>query len=103
MKTKSEILKLLGGIPEDVYNTICSSFFQEANEKVAQMSTAIEKSDCISIAQLAHAIKGSAGNLYLENISEAAKSIETAAKTNNLTQIQQLFQILKSALNEFQT
>ena len=97
MKTKQEILKLLGGIPEDVYDSICSSFFSEAKTKVEGMAEAIAASDFLVIAQQAHAIKGSASNLHQDAIAEAAKSIEAAAKGQDMAKVQQCFLILKSA------
>lgn len=97
MKSKAEILKLLGGIPEEIYDSICSSFFAEAKDKVEKMQAVITASDFTAIAQLAHAVKGSASNLHLEQISDAAKSVEAAAKGQDMAKVQQCYLILKSA------
>ena len=97
MKSKSEILKLLGGIPEEVYDSICSSFYTEARKNVEKLQAAIAASDYPAVVKLAHAVKGSASNLYLEDIFEAARSLEAAAKGQDAAKIQQFFLILKSS------
>jgi HPt (histidine-containing phosphotransfer) domain-containing protein len=98
VKSKAEILSLMGGIPEDVYDSICSSFYEESKERAQKMLEALHSADLKSIALLAHGIKGSAGNLHLDTIFSVAKDIEQAARAGDVSKVQQLFPTLKSLL-----
>ena len=83
MKSKQEILKIMGDIPEDVYDDIVVSFYEEARERLKAIKSSIGSNNFEGVAQGAHAIKGSGGNLYLTEIQAAAKSLEDAARAKN--------------------
>ena len=83
MESKEEILKIMGGIPEEAYDAIVLVFYQEARQRLAGIKLAIESNNLEGVSQGAHAIKGSAGNLRLMQIQDMAKSLEDAAKAKN--------------------
>ena len=87
MESKEEILKAMGGIPEEVYDAIVVSFYEEARARVATIAKAIESNDFDTIARAAHGIKGSAANLRLISIQDTAKALEYAAKSSNQADI----------------
>lgn len=98
MKTKAEILSLMGGIPENIYDSICESFYLESKERAEKMLEALNSSDLNSVALLAHGIKGSAGNLHIEDVFLVAQEIERSAKAGVVTKVKQLYPTLRSLL-----
>jgi len=95
---KQEILKEMGGIPEEVYDDIVKSFYDEARGILQIVSKSISNSDYPTVAKLTHGIKGSAANLYLTQIQEAAKCMEVAAKAANAEDVRKYLQDLVSLI-----
>ncbi len=62
---------------------LLESFLEEANVSVTQIQNAIDGNDLTNLASYAHAIKGSAGNLRLNELYEMSKDMELAAKEND--------------------
>ena len=62
---------------------LLESFLEEASISVIKLDTAITANDLVNIAADAHAIKGSAGNLRLNELYEMSKDMELAAKAND--------------------
>ena len=87
MESKEEILKSMGGIPEEVYDAIVVSFYEEAKGRVETISNAMKSNDFDTIAKAAHGIKGSAANLRLTQIQDNAKALEHAAKSSNAVDV----------------
>ena len=93
---KKEILKDLRGIPEDVYDMIVLTFYEETRGHLKELALAVEASNWTAIRSLAHGIKGSAANLRLFQIQHAAQSLQDASKLNDHEQVVKLFELLKS-------
>jgi len=67
---------------EDV-EMLIEVFIDSAEESLETLSEAIENNDYDNIFKSAHAIKGSAANLTLFEISELAKTLESEARESN--------------------
>ncbi len=64
---------------EDVY-VLVELFIENAQVSLANIEDAIENTNMQAIQNEAHAIKGSAANLMLDDIQELARELEIAAK-----------------------
>lgn len=79
---KQEILKQLGGIPESMYDELVGELFHQMDDLIAKLEEALGKEDYQRIGEISHAIKGSSGNLRVNEVYELARGIEMAAKQN---------------------
>ena len=85
--------------PEDV-EMLLSMFTENAKESLRQISTAIMEHDLTAIQSAAHAIKGSAANLMLDEISAMAREIEEAAKSGRQLDYLGLYETLDNMIEE---
>jgi PAS domain S-box-containing protein len=67
---------------EDV-QMLLSVFLESSTEELANMQVALQNGDLDTLYKSAHAIKGSAANLLLNDIAQIAKEIELNAKESN--------------------
>lgn len=79
---KEQILKELGGIPEDTYNELIKELIPTLKDQIAQIKALKEKNDMAELGEVAHSVKGSAGNFRLRKVYELALSVEKNAKAN---------------------
>ena len=93
---KKEILTQLGGISEAVYNKIVLAFCEETHDRLKNIADAIDTANWLAVEKLAHGIKGSAANLRLIQIQEAAQCLQEAAKSNDHIKVSKSFELLKS-------
>ena len=98
MKTKQEILKAMGDIPEEIYDTIVASFYQETTSRLLMVEQSLNNNDMKEIALAAHAIKGAAANLHLTPIYESAKALEMAAKIHHSEEVSRHLAQLKTLI-----
>lgn len=77
-------------------------FFQSANESLEKLYVAIEQNDLENIAFFAHAIKGSAANLTLEDISKKALFIEKSAKAKESIEYKEYVDELQGMIQKLQ-
>jgi HPt (histidine-containing phosphotransfer) domain-containing protein len=70
-------------IDEDVLNELLHDFLSQAEDAIAKLSGACGAGNFDEIKDLAHFIKGAAGNLRITPMHEAAKEIEAYAKEKN--------------------
>jgi len=64
---------------------ILESFLEHAHGHVAEISKAIVRDDADTVMREAHAIKGGAGSLAAEQLSEAALALERMGESGNLS------------------
>ena len=95
---KKDILKQLGDMPEEIYDEIVRGFYDETRGHLEKISKAIAAADWTTIDREAHGIKGSSANLRLSQISEAAKSMQDAAKTLDLSETIKLYELLNTLI-----
>jgi len=62
---------------------LITSFLEESTPLLSQLKDAIEKRDYKTIESASHSLKGSAGNLRFNELSEMAKEMEHAGADAN--------------------
>lgn len=68
------------GIEEYDADKLYRIFFETFNEKLKQFENAIEQKDFAVVQKLAHKLKGTSGNLRLDQINELASRVEETAQ-----------------------
>jgi HPt (histidine-containing phosphotransfer) domain-containing protein len=79
VKFKKRAIEELG-LDESVYDELLRSFIPEAEDDIRKLGEAAEADDFDEIARIGHGLKGTAGNLRIENMRCAAGAIEALAK-----------------------
>ena len=69
------------GFKRSDIDMLINIFKKNANVSLEEMNRMIKQNNIQGIADAAHAIKGSAGNLKMDKIFELSKNIEIMAKT----------------------
>ncbi len=82
---------------EDVEDLI-EVFLESSKESLEQLKTAIKNNDKAAMILPSHAIKGSAANLTLMEISSLAQDIELSAKEDKEISYSEKFELLRSAI-----
>lgn len=67
------------GIKAKFLPMLIASFTDEAGEILQKLSSSIAAADYVALKSAAHSIKGSAGNLKLNELYEMAREVEMAA------------------------
>ena len=86
---------------EDV-QMLLEVFLEGAKESLALLRSAIDENNLEEIYKSAHAIKGSAGNLTLNEIADLAKEIETSAKEEKEIDYAGKFEALKKSISKIE-
>ena len=76
-----DMAKVIGLKPKHIPMLI-ASFMDESGPILQALTDSISSKDYVSIASGAHSIKGSAGNLRLNEIYEMTQEMEVSAKSN---------------------
>ena len=82
MIDRDAIAQALGFTRSDI-DMVLELFLHDAHASVKAIGAAIESEDYATIADAAHAVKGSAGNFRLDAIYEHTKALEAAAKNGD--------------------
>jgi HPt (histidine-containing phosphotransfer) domain-containing protein len=77
---RDELAETLGFSRSDV-DMLMDMFLKNAHTSLDQMEMAIGENDIKAVGFAAHAIKGIAGNLKMDDIFELSKEIDLMAKT----------------------
>lgn len=86
---------------EDVM-MLMDMFLDNAQQSLDEAEEAIEANSYEDIKNIAHAIKGSASNLMLDSITNAALEIEQLAKSESEVDYRSLFSHLQSELTHIE-
>lgn len=93
--------------PEQM-DELLSGMFEKADEILTAIETAWQEEDILSLAARSHELKGMSGNFGLSAVSEKAKAIEMASKSNNLenmdakvTALSSVYAESRAALNDW--
>jgi len=73
-------------------------FLKKTKSLIAELDEGIETEDFDKIFRVAHAIKGSAGNLMLDKIADVAEEIEASAKKEKQIDYKKKFNELHSLI-----
>lgn len=82
---------------EDV-QMLLNMFLENANESMITLESAMRENNFVNIKNSSHAIKGSASNLMLEDITKLSSKMEELAKNSTDADYQSLFVGIKSEL-----
>jgi HPt (histidine-containing phosphotransfer) domain-containing protein len=84
---------------------VIALFMADAPQRLAAMDSAIEAGDRVALAQAAHALKGSAGNVGATAIQQAASEFEALAAqalpsdaAARLARLRELWELTRAAL-----
>jgi HPt (histidine-containing phosphotransfer) domain-containing protein len=99
-------IKELKEIMEDAFEDLISTYIQDSQDKLEQLSKANLDQDEDMVSSLGHSLKGSSLNICAEDLSNIFRQIEDSARSNDLSTITQLlvqvnaeFEAVKIALN----
>jgi CheY-like chemotaxis protein/HPt (histidine-containing phosphotransfer) domain-containing protein len=80
-----DIDKLKSRFTEAQCRQLLSGFVSDFTPKLEQLETLIKQGDLSAVGKLAHGLKGAASMIFAEELSEAAKNLEAAAKNGDAT------------------
>lgn len=72
-------------------------FIQDSQARLAEMATAIERSDAEALARIAHAIRGSAAGIGVDQMAEISAKIEEFARAGHLGKARRQVKDLRQA------
>jgi HPt (histidine-containing phosphotransfer) domain-containing protein len=84
------------GLEVDEYRELIELFIDTGSADFRKIQEALAGRNADQIMRSAHTIKGAAGNLGLMDVSATAKTIEDNASKNQLDQLPQVVQMLKT-------
>ncbi len=85
-------------IEESVFKHILTGFLKNNKESVNKIRDAFNRKDWESLVQIAHSLKGSAGNIGADDLHKAAWELETAGREG--APIAALLEKVETALNQ---
>jgi HPt (histidine-containing phosphotransfer) domain-containing protein len=95
---------------KEFFKELVELFIQDTPKQFVLLKNAYDNKDADKIRQLAHTIKGSAGNFGASSLQKVALSLEQAAQTGNLSKIEHLvdavemeFEILKKEISKLKS
>jgi PAS domain S-box-containing protein len=96
---------LLARIDGDVelMQELITLFLEDYPERLACLREALDRGDGETLAQVAHTLKGAAGNLCASGVFEAAQRLETAARNGDLQQAGTVYRTLEQEMARLQT
>ena len=66
-----------------------------------QLATALVEGDALKVREVAHSLKGAAGNLSIIKVADAAQQLEQAAKAEDFVNMLSRLDYLEEALGEY--
>lgn len=96
-------LKALGerlGLDEDEFLEIVEIFIDTADEDIQKLEAANSEKNCEAVSEAAHSLKGSAGNLGFEELSEISSQVEKGARNNDIEGLSERLPVFIEKLNE---
>jgi len=91
-----EVFRKDSGFDEDMVEELFSDFFRLFPDWIQQVAVALEEQQTETVRNLAHKMKGSAGNLRLSQLSQWGALMEKAASAENLTDCHRYFVEIKA-------
>jgi signal transduction histidine kinase/DNA-binding response OmpR family regulator/HPt (histidine-containing phosphotransfer) domain-containing protein len=89
--------ELTGG-DQEFERELLETFVSSGDQCLAEILSALRVSDFVTIGKRAHALKGASANIHAARLAAAASSLESAARTNSLGDIDGLVQELTERL-----
>lgn len=82
----------------DLLGELARLFLEELPERLSAIDEALDTHDAKGLEKVAHALKGSAGNLAAMTVFEAAKQLEHIGRTGDWSRGTEAFTALKQEL-----
>src|SRR5512146_722080 len=80
----------------EVLPTLLTQFLAETPQRLTAMRKALTKGDGIGMANTAHALKGSSGNMGAVRMLNLCNDLEAVCRANDLTAVKRLLDCLES-------
>lgn len=77
---KCRILQELGGLPEDIYDSLVNDLIGQIENQLVSLETALEAGKFDIFFQVAHSLSGAAGNLRLTSLREVLYAMEVEVR-----------------------
>jgi two-component system sensor histidine kinase RpfC len=91
-------LRLLGAMSDNFLDSVIHGFFLEGEQLLVSMNKALQQHEYVQFKELAHALKGSSGNLGAEALFQICREISHYSNTDLQASAENL---LKKARNSF--
>lgn len=85
-----------------IVQQLLDNFFEETDEQLTALHQAIATEQWETIAQIAHAIKGSAPSFGASQLADLAQSLEQAARQAQAPTVQTLYEQLRQLSPQYQ-
>ena len=86
---------------ESLLLKICRIFMDTSPEKIDDLGKSIQDENLSMVIKLTHSLKGSAGDLGAVDLHQLFSSMEQIAKTSNIEELQQCYQIVLTSYAAF--
>ncbi len=90
-------------VGKEMLGSVYEDFENEATEQIENTRLAYQNKDVISLQKELHTLKGNSGTIGLMRIHEVVKDIEVPAKTGDLHQFEEKFEVLIQEFDDFKT
>jgi HPt (histidine-containing phosphotransfer) domain-containing protein len=88
-------------LPLEFYQELLEDFCKLLEKEIPKLSEAIEGKDAVNIKEIAHKLKGVAGNLALDSLFDRFKSIEENLQEQQYEKINILLSSIKNIFKKF--
>jgi len=106
---KNTLLELVGEDATELIDELIQAYRQDADQLMATIAQAITEDDAAQLAEAAHTLKSSSGNLGAYPLADLALSFEQAGRSGDISQaraqltvLQELYQNVLTALDHIQ-
>jgi len=86
---------------KDFLKELMDTFKSEYPQELAAIYQAIQEKDFETLNEAAHALKGAAGNLFLNKIYKLTLELEKRGKENKIKGVEEIYKELKEELEKF--
>lgn len=83
-------LKQLRELLGDTYRELLEAYLDDSPKKLDQMQSSFRELDFESLANAAHTMKGSSGNMGAQKLSEVCAEIERLARSNSTDGLEEM-------------
>ncbi len=95
-------LDRMGG-DEEILREIAALFIEDSPEQLRRIRQSIDDGDTHAMERAAHTLKGSVANFGAEKAVQAALTLEIMGRKGQLTEANQCYQELETAIEEVQS
>jgi len=79
----------------ELYQELMDLFFEQSEQQIKALDEAIKNKQALSIRDLAHSIKGAAGNLGVNQVQQTATVLEQIGSESELDRAEETYSTLK--------